>query len=68
MIRLMDKSLAQIRVWIDCPACGPCQKLERKVVLPFDVTAPMLEKTGALCDRCRGLAVMCFERKAIPLH
>ena len=65
MIRLM---LAQIRVWIECPACGPCQKLEREVVLPFEVITPMLERTGAVCDRCRGLAIMCFERKASRLH
>jgi hypothetical protein len=65
MIRLM---LAQIRVWIECPACGPCQKLEREVVLPVETMTPMLEKTGAVCDRCRGLAVMCFERKATRLH
>jgi hypothetical protein len=65
MIRLM---LAQIRVWIDCPACGSCQKLEREVVLPFEVITPMLQRTGAICDRCRGLAIMCFERKAIHLH
>ena len=65
MIRLM---LAQIRVWIECPACGSRQKLEREVVLPFEVITPMLERTGAICDRCRGLAIMCFERKATRLH
>jgi hypothetical protein len=65
MIPLM---LAHIRVWIECPACGPYQKLEREVVLPFEVTSPMLEKTGAVCNRCRGLAVMCFEREATRLH
>jgi len=64
MIWLM---LAQIRVWIECAACGPCQKLSREVVLPFEVT-PMREITGAICDRCRGLAIMCFERKPGHLH
>lgn len=65
MIRFM---LAQIRVWIECPACGSCQKLEREVDLPFEVTSPMLERTRAICDRCHGLAIMCFERKATCLH
>jgi hypothetical protein len=60
--------LAQIRVWIECPACGPRQKLEREIILPFEVITPMLERTGAICDRCRGLAVMYFARKATPLH
>jgi hypothetical protein len=59
--------LAQIRVWIDCPACGPYEKLKREVALPFEVTA-MREITGAVCDRCGGLAVMCFERNAGRLH
>jgi hypothetical protein len=60
--------LAQIRVWIECSACGPYQKLERQVVLPSEVMTPLLEKTDAVCDRCRGLAIMCFERKATRLH
>jgi C4-type Zn-finger protein len=65
MIPLM---LAQIRVWTQCPVCGPCQKLESEVDLPFDVITPILEKTAAVCDRCRGSAVMYFERKASRLH
>jgi hypothetical protein len=65
MIRLM---LAQIRVWIECPVCGPYRKLEQEVVLPFEEIDPMREITSAVCDRCRGLAVMHFERKAICLH
>jgi hypothetical protein len=65
MIRLM---LAQIRVWIECSACGAYQKLEREVVLPFEERTPVREITGAVCDRCRGLAVMHFERKASRLH
>jgi hypothetical protein len=65
MIRSM---LAQIRVWIECPACGPRQKLEREVVLPFEEISPLREITGAICNRCRGLAVMHFERKAIRAH
>jgi hypothetical protein len=59
--------LAQIRVWIECPTCGSCQKLEREVVLPFEANT-LLERTGAICDRCRGLAIMCFERKATRLN
>jgi hypothetical protein len=65
MIRLM---LVQICVWIECPACGPCQKLKREVVLPFEVITPVLARTGAICDRCRGLAIMCFEREASRLR
>jgi hypothetical protein len=65
MIRLM---LAQIRVWIECPSCGPCQKLEREVDLPFEVITPTLERTDAVCDRCHGLAIMYFERRAARLH
>jgi hypothetical protein len=65
MIRPM---VAHIRVWIECPACGPYQKLTSEVVLPIEVTTPMLERTCAVCDRCRGLAVMCFERTAGRLN
>ena len=65
MIRLM---LAQMRVWIECPACGLCLKLQREVDLPFEAITPTLERTDAVCDRCRGLAIMCFERKAARLH
>jgi hypothetical protein len=65
MIRPM---LAQMRVWIECPACGPYQKFEREIVLPFEDLAPMLQKTDAVCDRCWGLAVMCFERRGVRLH
>jgi len=65
MIRLM---LTQIRVWIDCPACGRYQKLAREVDLPLEVVTPMLERACAVCERCREVAVMCFERKANRLH
>jgi uncharacterized protein YaeQ len=65
MIQLM---LAQIRVWIECPSCGPRQKLEREVDLPFEVITPTLARTDAVCDRCHGLAIMCFERRAARLH
>jgi hypothetical protein len=65
MIRPM---FAQIRVWIECPVCGPYRKIEREIVLPFEETAPMREITSAVCDRCRGLAVMHFDRKAIFRH
>lgn len=65
MMRLM---LAQIRVWIECAECGPIQKLERQVILPFEGLTPMLERTGAICDHCRGLAIMCFERIGTRVH
>ena len=65
MIRLM---LAQMRVWIECPACGPYQKFDRAVVLPFEDLTALLERTDAVCDRCRGLAIMCFERRATRPH
>jgi hypothetical protein len=65
MIRLM---LAQMRVWIECPACGPYQKFDREVVLPFEDLTPLLERTEAVCDRCCGLAIMCFERRVTRLH
>jgi hypothetical protein len=68
MISRMRKSLAQIRVWIECPACGAREKIERQVVLPLEVLSPIIEKTCAVCDRCRGLAVMFFEREATRLH
>ena len=68
MIRVMIGSLTQIRVWIDCPACGRYQKLAREVDLPFEVVTPILERACAVCERCRGIAVMCFERKASRLH
>ena len=65
MIRLM---LTQIRVWIDCLACGRYQKLTREIDLTLEVMAPMLERACAVCERCREVAVMCFERKAALLH
>jgi hypothetical protein len=65
MIQLM---LARIRVWIECPACGPYQKLEREVVLPFEFATRMLERTCAVCERCRGIAVMCFDRSVARVH
>lgn len=68
MISPMEGSLARIIVWIDCPKCGRYQKLVREVVLPFELAPPLFERTGAVCDRCRGLAVMCFERKATRRH
>ena len=58
MISPMEGSLAQITVWIDCPACGRYQKLTREVVLPFELAPPPFERTGAVCERCRGIAVM----------
>jgi hypothetical protein len=60
--------VAQIRVWIECPVCGSYEKLKRQVMLPFEARPPMRETTGALCDGCRGLAVMHFERSAIHPH
>lgn len=65
MIRLM---LARMRVWIECPACGLHQKFDREVVLPFEDLNPLLERTEAVCDRCYGLAMMCFERRPTRLH
>jgi hypothetical protein len=64
----MSSSLAQIRVWIDCPVCGREEKLARQVVLPFEFVPPLLEKTAAVCDRCQGMAVMFFERSPTRLH
>ena len=61
-------SRAEIRVWIDCPACGRLEKLVHEVELPSEIDTPALENTCALCDRCHGLAVMCFERKVSRLH
>jgi hypothetical protein len=68
MIRFMTGSRAQIRVWIDCPACGRLDKLVREVDLPSELGTPALESACAVCDRCHGLAVMCFERKVSRLH
>ena len=65
---LMTSSLAQIRVSIECPVCGMYQKLARDVVLPFEVITPISERTHAVCQRCRGIAVMCFERSVVRLH
>jgi hypothetical protein len=65
MIRLM---MAQIRVWIECPTCGPCQKFEREIALLLEVITPVLEKACAVCDRCRGSALTYFERKPGRLH
>jgi len=67
-IRLVNGSLSQLSVWIDCPTCGRYQKLVREVELPFEVVTPMLERACAVYDHCRGLAVMCLERKATRLH
>jgi hypothetical protein len=64
----MRRSLAQLRVWINCPQCGAYRKLQREAVLPLKVVTPMFEKTDAVCDRCHALAVMCFERRAILWH
>jgi hypothetical protein len=68
MIRLVNGSLTQVTVWIDCPRCGRYQKLVREVELPLEVVTPMLERACAVCDHCRGSAVMCFERKVSRLH
>jgi hypothetical protein len=68
MISPMEGSLAQITVWIECPTCGRYQKLAREVVLPFELAPPLSERTGAVCERCRGIAVMCFERSISRLH
>jgi hypothetical protein len=68
MIRLVNGSLTQISVWIDCPACGRHQKLARVVELPFEVVTPMLERACAVCERCGEVAVMYFERKVSRLH
>src|SRR5271163_2457391 len=68
MISAMDGAWVQIRVWIDCPACGRCQKLARKVILPFELITPMLERTCAVCERCQEIAVMCFQRSVARLH
>lgn len=64
----MIKSVAQIKVWIDCPACGRLDKLSREVVLPLEVSTSMLERTCAVCERCRGISVMCFERGIARVH
>jgi hypothetical protein len=68
MIRLVNGSLTQVSVWIDCPTCGRYQKLAREVDFPFEVMTPMLERACAVCKRCQGIAVMCFERKGSRLH
>ncbi len=68
MIALMIRSVAQIKVWIDCPTCGRLEKLVRDVRLPLELVTPMLEKTCAACERCRGIAVMCFERGIRRVH
>jgi phage terminase large subunit GpA-like protein len=68
MISRMEGSRARIRVWIDCPTCGRYQKLAREVVLPFELAPPLLETTGAVCERCRGMAVMYFERSISRLN
>jgi len=65
---LMTSSLAQIRVWVECPVCGTYQKLRREVALPFEVITPMFERTCAMCERCWGIAVMCFERSVVRLN
>jgi hypothetical protein len=65
---LMTSSLAQIRVWIECPVCGTYQKLAREVLLPFEVITPMFERTCAVCERCGGITVMYFERSVVRLH
>jgi hypothetical protein len=59
---LMASSLAQIRVRIECTVCGTYQELAREVILPFEVITPMFERTHAVCERCRRIAVMCFDR------
>ena len=68
MIPPMTSVVTQLKVWIDCPACGRLEKLAREIVLPPDLATPMLEKTGAVCERCRGSAVMYFERSVGRLH
>jgi phage terminase large subunit GpA-like protein len=68
MISFMNASLVQMRIWIDCPACGRLQKLVRDVVVPVELTTPALERACAVCERCRGIAVMCFERHVGRLH
>jgi hypothetical protein len=68
MISPMGGSWARILVWIDCPQCGRYQKLAREVVLPFELAPPLLERTGAVCERCQGIAIMCFERSVSRLN
>jgi hypothetical protein len=65
---MIQRMLAQIRVWVECATCGPYQKLEREVDLPSEAITPMLEKTCAVCDRCSANAVMYFEREGVRLH
>jgi hypothetical protein len=68
MMSLMTESPMQLRVWIDCPACGRLQKLARELWLPSELATPEFLKTCAVCDRCRGAAVMCFERSVGRIH
>ena len=68
MIFPMEGSRARIIVWIDCPRCGRYQKLAREVVLPFQLAPPLFERTDAVCGRCWGIAVMCFERGVSRLN
>jgi hypothetical protein len=67
-MRIMTRSLAYLRVWIDCSGCGSYPKLMREVILPLEELDPVFVKTCAVCDRCHRLAILCLERTATRLH
>jgi hypothetical protein len=58
-----------IKVWIDCPRCGPRPKFQDAVTLNHLDATPLLLKSPYACERCGcPQAFLVLERQPHSIH